>query len=135
MRRNGGGNSAVAEKLIKAIAARPEVQEAGHLFVLVGRWTYSSAILNSYDFIRQTNAVFVGEPTSGRPNCYGEVKTASLPHSGYGVHYSVKYFQAVRGEDPPSLLPDVVVEQTAEAFFAGRDPVLEAVLRYGHGGP
>jgi len=135
VRRNGGGNSLVARGLINTIAARPEVSEPGHLFVVVGRGTFSSAILNSYDFRRRTNAIFVGEPTAGKPNCYGEVKTARLPHSKLTVQYSIKYFELVKAEDPPSFMPDIVIEQDAESYFAGRDPVLEAILEYGHGGP
>jgi len=134
MRRNGGGNSEVAKGLIGTLAARPEVREPGHMFVLVGRSTYSSAILNSYDFRQRTNAIFIGEPTAGKPNCYGEVKSATLPHSKLLVGYSIKYFEMVRGEDPPSFMPDIVVMQTAKAFFAGRDPVLETAVGYEHGG-
>ncbi len=129
LRRNTGGNSQVAQGLIKMLASRPEVKEPGRLFVLVGRETFSSAILNSYDFKERTNAIFLGEPTGGKPNGYGEVKTAELPFSGLTVGYSVKYFKMVEG-DPPSLSPDQEVPLTAQDFFAGRDPVLAAALAY-----
>ena len=129
MRRNTGGNSQVAQGLIKMLASRPEVKEPGRLFVLVGRETFSSAILNSYDFKERTSALFFGEPTGGKPNGYGEVKSAQLPYSGLTVGYSVKYFKMVEG-DPPSLLPDQQIPLTAQDFFAGRDPVLDAALAF-----
>ena len=40
-----------------------------------------------------TEAIFIGEPTGGRPNHFGEVKSFNLPNSGLSVRYSTKYFR------------------------------------------
>ena len=60
---------------------------------------------------------------------YGEVLTFTLPNSGLSITYSTRYFRT-QDQDTPSLLPDVAVTISAADFFAGRDPVLDAVLAY-----
>jgi hypothetical protein len=87
-------------------------------------------MLNAINF-RQlgTNPILMGEPTGGKPNSYGEIKSFPLPNSGLNVWYSTKFFQMAPG-DPPSLSPDILIELTGMDYFAGRDPVLEAVLAY-----
>jgi len=129
MRRNAGGAPDLARPLIEILAARPEVRTPGHLFVIVGRRTYSSTIPNCYDFLEKTNAVFFGEPTGGRPGGFGLVKKALLPSSGFTVQYSTSRLEGPDGS-LTSFAPDHIVEQTAGDFAAGRDTVLEAILRY-----
>jgi len=127
LRRNGGGDSQVAEPLIRGLAQREKINRKGHLFVLIGRDTFSSAMLNAVELRRKTQAIFVGEPTGQKPNSYGELRTFKLPNSGITVSYSTKYFR-VLDDDPPSFMPDVPVSETSADYFAGRDPVLEAAL-------
>jgi hypothetical protein len=129
LRRNGGGNSQIAEPLIEGLARREQVNQKGRLFVLVGRRTFSSALLNAVQVRRSTRAILVGEPTGQKPNAYGEVKKFVLPNSKLTVQYSTKYFQMVEG-DPPALLPDIHVAVASGDYFAGRDPVMEAVLAH-----
>jgi len=128
MRLNGGGNSSIAEPLIKALKDNEQINHHGKLFVCIGRNTFSSAILNSIKLKKETNAIFVGEPTGGKPNHYGEVRNLILPNSGITINYSTKYFKETE-EDEPSLYPDIEIELSSTDFFTGRDPVLEAVLR------
>jgi len=127
LRNNGGGDSSVLDPFIKVLAANKDLNREGRLFVIVGRRTFSSAILNALDLKRKTDAVFYGEPTGGKPNHYGEIETLTLPYLQLKVSYSTKYFRFVEG-DEPSLTPDVLVEPTLEDHLALRDPVLEAIL-------
>jgi hypothetical protein len=129
MRRNGGGNSAIADPLIERISRHPEINSKGRLFVVIGARTYSSAILNAIAFGNRTEAVFVGEPTGGKPNHYGEVRLFVLPKSWIVISYSTKYF-AHSSEDTDSLYPDVDVGPSFSDFTKCRDPALEAVLDY-----
>lgn len=127
LRNNEGGNSEVINPLIREIRRRPHQNQRGRLFVLIGRLTYSSAMLNALDFRRETNALLVGEPTGGKPNSYGEQRSFRLPNSRLEITYATKYFRKVWFKDPPAVIPDVTVETSSADFFAGRDPVLEAV--------
>lgn len=80
LRLNGGGNSAILRPLIQGLRRRPSINRPGRLFIIIGRRTFSSAILNALELRNRTHAV--------------------------------------------------LVEPVAADYFAGRDPVLDAVLAY-----
>jgi hypothetical protein len=128
LRANGGGNSALLAPLIAGLDARPALRRPGALYALVGRATYSSALLNALE-LRAHGALIAGEPTGGKPNHFGEVAKLELPRSRLAVQYSTKFFRRV-ADDPPSLVPDLPVEVTAADYFGRRDPVLEAVIAH-----
>jgi hypothetical protein len=129
IRNNEGGSSQVAQPLIAALKRRHEITQNGRLFMVVGRRTFSSAILNAIQLRNETDVIVVGEPTGGKPSHYGEVRSFFLPNSGLKVTYSTKYFTPSK-EETPSLMPDIVVELSSAEYFAGRDPVLETILGY-----
>jgi hypothetical protein len=126
LRLNGGGNSAILAPWIGEIKSSA-LNKKGSLFVIIGRSTFSSAILNAVGLRRDTAATLIGEPTAGKPNHFGEVRKFALPNSGIEVSYSTKYFRA-SDDDGPSLMPDILVELTSADYLAGRDPVLEAII-------
>jgi len=130
LRFNGGGNEAVLNPFIKAIKARPAINDKGHLFVIIGRGTYSSALQNAITLHQETNTILIGEPTGGKPNHYGEVRYFNLPNVGLRVQYSTRYWLNYPGSDPITLEPDVLAVPTTSDLLAGRDPAIEAVLQY-----
>lgn len=128
LRQNGGGNSMIFEPMIQEIMKDEKLNVKDSLFVIVGRRTFSSAILNAVDLRNHTNAVFLGEPTGGKPNHYGEVRSFELPNSKMSVSYSKKYFNHSK-EDTPSFMPDKIIELTIEDFKNGSDPVMGEILK------
>lgn len=124
VRNNPGGASIVAKPLIDGLAARTQLR--GRVFVIVGRETFSSAVINAID-LRNIGAMLVGEPTGGKPNSYGEVKTFNLPASGITVFHSSRFFQ-LQPEDTDSLMPSRTATFTSDDYFAGRDPVLASIV-------
>lgn len=128
MRLNGGGSSPQGTKLINEILNLPEVNKKGKLFVITGRNTFSSAIINTMDF-KNSNAIFVGEETAGKPNHFGEVRGFTLPNSGIEISYSTKYFNKYKGDDS-TISPDFMVEESFENFMYGIDPIFEFVKNY-----
>lgn len=124
MRFNGGGNSIQGTQFVEKLAKFLENNSKIKLYVVVGRNTFSSAILNAMDFKRLTNAVFVGEETSGKPNHFGEVKNFKLPSSGIRVDYSTKYFKRT-DEKATTISPDIKLEPSFSDFARGIDPVYE----------
>jgi hypothetical protein len=152
---NGGGDSEIAMPLLDGIKSRPALNTKGHLFVLIGPMTFSSGewtaeeFHNSFDSMTSEskdgfywfyskkakkphsrfNATFIGGPTGGKPNCFGEVHTFELPNSKLNVGYAIKHFQLTTEGDPPWREPDILVTSSWEDYLAGHDPVLEAVLR------
>ena len=96
------------------------------VFVIIGRNTFSSGILNAVD-LKKVGARLVGEPTGGSPNHFGEVKTLDLPNSRIQVTYSVKYFK-VMDEDARSLMPDIPIGVCFSDYLAGRNAAIETAL-------
>jgi len=127
LRHNSGGNSAVLSAFLPALAAQPHLAASGALRVLIGTETYSSGMMNAYQLRDHAHARLFGEPTGGKPNSYGELRSFTLPRSGLEVYHSTKYFRDVDG-DPAAVEPDVTVALRSEDFFAGADPVLERAL-------
>jgi hypothetical protein len=129
LRLNSGGDSSILDPLINALSKRRDIRRQGKLFVLIGRRTFSSAVLNAIELKRETKAILVGEPAGQRPNFYGEVQTMTLPYSRLRVHYSTRFFKTMDG-NPQILAPDMEVELSSSDYFSGRDPVLERALHH-----
>ena len=126
MRNNGGGNSSIAEPFLSRIEKSPDLNRKGHLFVTIGRRTFSSAILNAMRLRKETAAILAGEATGGKPNHYGEVLNFKLPNSQLEVYYSTKH-RVTSEQDLRSIFPDISIELSSPDYFSGRDPVLERI--------
>ena len=128
-RNNAGVNSgyfgSIQRRLLELKAERPELQIVG----IIGRRTFSSGMWNALMFRRAAGAKLYGEPTGGKPNHFGEVKSFALPHSKLLISHSTKVWTLLPNEDPPALIPDVVVPINVGDYLRRRDPVLDRVLR------
>lgn len=125
LRFNTGGNSDLIKPLLAAIEARPALR--GRLFVILGRLTFSSGIIDAM-WLDQTGAVLVGEPAGAATRHYGEIHRMPLPGTGGTFTHSTKWHDF--GGDYPDapLPPEVPAVQTAADYFAGKDPALDAIL-------
>ncbi len=134
LRLNGGGNNFLNRPLIHGIIRNERVNQEGSLLVIVGRRTFSAAMCGTIDLERQTNALFVGEPTGASPNHHGDAVPIVLPHTGITVSISALFWQNSDPRDTrPWLQPDIPVELDWDDWAAGRDPVLEAALAWSGG--
>lgn len=129
LRRNSGGNEGIFFPLLLKIRSHEKLNQKGKLFVVIGRRTFSSGFGNARSLKTNTQAILVGEPTGQKPNAFGEVGYFQLPHSKLAVNFSTKFWIRMEG-DPPTMAPDILIEPAFEEFAAGRDPVLEAILKY-----
>lgn len=129
VRHNPGGASDFGTRFAQDVATIPELRRAGAVFVIVGRRTFSSAILNATDFQRLCGARMVGETPGGTPNHYGEIKIFVLPSSQLPVSYSTKYFERVPGAGLKPLPLDLAAEATFADYTAGIDAPIEAIRR------
>jgi hypothetical protein len=127
VRNNHGGDNTTYAAFVDYLAS-PEIDQPGRLFVLAGRLTFSAAGNFAAELAdRAEHEVFVGEPTGGAPNQFGDHVAIELPHTGITVT-SAKVWVEVSADDRPATGPDLPVPFTAAAYFAGRDPVLDAAL-------
>ncbi|HEX7709163.1 MAG TPA: hypothetical protein VF701_22100 [Thermoanaerobaculia bacterium] len=127
LRHNNGGNSYLYPELLRTLVAF-DVQGDRSLFVLIGRNTFSAAQNLVVDLERLTNAIFVGEPTGGKPNTHGNEAEVVLPYSGLRFGLSSVYWQLSSPRDHRHwITPHVPVPLSAAEYFANRDPAMEAV--------
>ena len=122
LRYNGGGNSAVLNSVIKLLK-----KEKCSKYALIGENTFSSAILNALSLKDDADFTLVGTPTGGSINHYGELKSFTLPETGWEVYYSSKYFKLSKNYEG-SIIPDVYIEKDAESYFSGIDKEVEYCL-------
>ena len=130
LRKNSGGNSAVARPLIEALSAHPRLSRPGAIHVLVGPMTVSSAFMNAMQLKENAGALLVGETMGQRPNSFGEIKTFELSGSGLEIQHSTKFHRMIPDADPEVIHPDIEVTRSSADLLQGRDPVLEAALAY-----
>jgi tetratricopeptide (TPR) repeat protein len=131
LRLNGGGNGALNRPLVLGLIRADSLRGRGHLFVLIGRRTFSAAQFLVSDLERWTDAVFVGEPTASRGNAYGDSYRIRLPNSGITVRVSTLYWQLSDPRDlRPWTSPEVATELTFDDYRRNRDPALEAALAW-----
>jgi hypothetical protein len=126
LRHNGGGDNTTYGPLLAELERQAR---AAQLLVLTSRITFSAAMQLVVDLETKTNAVFVGEPTGGSPNQFGDAVDVELPTAGLVAHVATVSWETA-GKDDERLArePDIDVPLRSEDFFAGRDPVLDAAL-------
>lgn len=127
LRMNGGGNSAILEPSIEKIKNH-QLNKKGKIFVLIGRATFSSAIMNAIKLKKETKAILVGETTAGTINHYGEVRAFRLPNTKLEVNYSTQYWENWKGHDGP-LVPEVKIAKNLSDLLKGNDKVLNYVMQ------
>lgn len=116
LRNNLGGDSTLLEPLVEYLKKNTNISEKGNLNVIIGRETFSSGLLNAYELKNQCNALLIGEPTGGKPNCYGEILRFNLPNSKFNVSYSTRYYKLIEDDSVDALYPDKIVEETIDDF-------------------
>ena len=134
LRRNGGGNNFWGEPLRKALAAS-RFNRPGGLYVLTGPVTFSAAQNLANRLERETFATFVGEPSGGAPNHYGDAKIWQGKATGITAMVStIPWFDSYPQDERPWILPDLPVPQLFADWQAGRDRALDVALAHGAAG-
>jgi hypothetical protein len=130
LRNNGGGNNGLNIPVVVGLI-KSRINKRGKLFVITGRETFSAAqnLVNQIE--KYTEAIFVGEPTAGHPNHYGDSRPFTLPNSGLTVRASTLWWQDLDPRDARGwTAPEIAAELSFADYKAGRDPALQAVIDY-----
>jgi hypothetical protein len=133
LRNNGGGSNNLNSPVFLGIVRRPEIDREDRLFVIIGRTTFSAASHLVTYLERFTHATFVGEPTGGSPNHYGDARPIDLPNSGVRAGASTIFWQnslPVPFDQRLWTPPGIAAQLTSGDWALGRDPALEAILAY-----
>jgi hypothetical protein len=93
LRNNWGGNGSLNRYVVHGLIRAKKLQAPGSVFALTSRRTFSAAMFLMIALEQQTSTIFIGEPTGGAPNGYGDSKKLILPESGITVRISSLYWQ------------------------------------------
>ena len=129
LRHNNGGNTFLYVELLRTLTAF--AREPGHrVYALIGRRTYSAAGNFVTDLERLVDPVFVGEASSECCRMHGDPGNVTLPYSKVKAELTaVIWNRSSPNDGRREMSPDLPVQLTAKAYFAGQDPALEAVGR------
>ena len=131
LRLNRGGDGTLNQPLVLSLIRSPKLEGPGRLFVLIGRSTFSAAQFLVHDLEAYTDAVFVGEPTAGKPNSYGDSRRITLPNSGITVRASILYWQRTHPLDTRQWKgPAVAADMTSREYRDHVDPAMREVFAY-----
>ncbi len=129
VRHNNGGNSYLYPPIIDALTRWESAVPAGRLYVLTGRNTFSAAQNFIAQLDKRTRAIFVGEPSSSKPNFVGEENNLKLPWSGAIISISNRYHENIPGDTRQWMEPEIRVELSSRDYFSNRDPVMDRLAR------
>jgi tetratricopeptide (TPR) repeat protein len=130
LRLNRGGDGNLNRSLLLSLIKARKLDRPGSLFTLIGRSTFSAAQFLVNQLERYTNAVFVGEPSGGKANSYGDSRKIVLPHSGITVRVSTLWWQEDPRDPREWKAPDIAAELSSSEYRDNVDPALQAVLNY-----
>lgn len=130
LRNNTGGDSRLLEPFIEYVKENRNINTKGNLFIVIGRDTFSSALINAFSFKNETSAILIGEPTGGKPNCYGEIEKFILPNSKFLITYSTKYYSLIEDDKIESLLPDINIDVSIYDFINQDHKVISKVKEF-----
>jgi len=136
LRVNDGGDGSLAPALVEALAGEERINRPGRLFAIIGRKTFSAAVMFAELLRDNTGAILVGEPTGQGPVFHSNPAVFRLPESG--MEFLVSQRLTAAGPFPQridSLQPDVRTGYTYADYAAGRDPAMQAILSYAHTPP
>ncbi|HSK52539.1 MAG TPA: hypothetical protein VLA44_07260 [Clostridia bacterium] len=127
VRHNPGGENGSYPPLLEVLRELA-TDRPGSVVVLIGRSTFSAAGNFITELAATPGVRFVGEPSGGAPNMYGDATLEQLPESGFIVHLATRRWEFAPGDDAAAIAPDVAVPVRWADYAAGGDPALDAAL-------
>jgi hypothetical protein len=126
LRLNGGGDNRTYQPLLRSVE---RLGDTTRLAVLTSRLTFSAAMQLVVELEQETPATFVGEPTGGSPNQYGDAIVVELPNAGLNAHVAtIAWMTAGASDDRLTREPDIRVAHESRAYFSDDDPVLNTAI-------
>lgn len=131
IRSNNGGDNTLIKPIIQGIIKCDKINRKGRFFTIIGRLTFSAAQNLANALEKDTNTLFVGEATGGKPNHYGDATNLVLPNSKITVRVSTVYWQDMKPSDTrPWIMPQIKTELSSTDFRMNSDPAMQAILSY-----
>ncbi len=124
LRRNKGGDSYVVKDLIDYLT-----NSQSQIFVLTGKDTYSSGIVNLMEFSSIPRTTTVGEIPHGTPTHFGETYKFELKNSKIRVQTSTKLFEFEGYKLGDVFKPNFIIEDNIEDLKKGVDTQMRFVFK------
>jgi tetratricopeptide (TPR) repeat protein len=130
LRFNNGGNGLMVLPFINEIIKREKINRLGHFYTLVGRRSFSAAVLLIAEMMHHTNILLVGEPAGAAQNMFSDtVNRGTLPNSGVSLNVSSAYLNIAWPANKNYMIPPhYPVLSSSLDFFSGKDPALEEIF-------
>jgi hypothetical protein len=129
-RYNFGGDGSTVPAMSREFIRRGSNPPWRELYILVGRRTFSAAVMALNALIGQLPLTTVGEPPGSALNHFGDGTSRTYPRTGLRLHVSTRWWQLSSSDDLREYLPvDVAAPFAASDYFEGRDPALDPILR------
>ena len=130
MRHNNGGNYNLSKPLLKGVHKRPWLNQAGKIFILTSRRTFSAASATTLFLKRDAVVTIVGEHSRSKPNGSQNSEVMVLPNSKLRISYTNRLIVHWPEKGTAKLPPlDVSIPIQYEHYAQAKDPVLEWVLK------
>lgn len=131
VRTNGGGNNTLNKPIITGIVKSRKINQKGKFFCIIGRRTFSAAQNLVNELEKNTEVIFVGEPTSENVNFYGDTRTETLPNSKLQANLSWLWWQNMDPRDKrKATYPALAVEMSFADYYNNTDPVMNVINSY-----
>ncbi|UCE41052.1 MAG: hypothetical protein JSV17_16690 [Candidatus Aminicenantes bacterium] len=130
LRFNSGGNGLMVLPFMNEIIKRDKINRLGHLYTLIGRRSFSAAVLLVAEMMLHTKTLLVGEPAGAAQNMFSDiVNSGSLPNCGATLFISSEYFNITWPANKNYIIPPhFPAPFSSSDFFSGKDPALEAIF-------
>jgi len=129
MRYNAGGNGGILLPFIHEIIKHEDLFDHIDFYTIIGKRTFSAAIIASAYLNIHTNCTFVGEPAAAPLNFFSDANTYKLPNSKLSLYVSTLYFQlSIPANQDTAFYPDFPVEMSSHDYFNFHDPVLNIIV-------
>lgn len=125
LRENSGGYRIAGYDEIITILQRLQIDT---VYVLINSASYSRSIILATS-IRQDieNTVIVGSAGGQAVNFFADIEYYTLPNSEHTFQLSKAWIEMDAEDKNDALMPDVIIEQTAEDYENGVDAVMEYI--------
>jgi tetratricopeptide (TPR) repeat protein len=131
VRTNEGGDNYLNKAIITSIIKLRKINQTGKFFCIIGRKTFSAAQNLVNELEKNTEVIFVGEPTSENVNFYADIRTETLPNSKLKAQLSWLWWQNMDARDKRKCTsPDLAVDMSFNDYYNHVDPAMEVIEHY-----
>lgn len=129
LRENTGGNSFFNYPILKSVIKKQD--KFNHIFVLIGRYTFSAAAHFIFQLQQYTEPIFIGEPSGSSASFYSDPELITLEHSQLPFRLSTSHWKMSHAfDDRITLNPHIVMEETFEEYMSGEDKILDLAINF-----